>query len=128
MTTSLVAISDRSFWSFDRGWGGRNLSPTLEAAKHAFTFRVPKINVDGIKERSLLNMGLLRATLTNPQDCPSSCHFGLFRGTRSIGTILESEAVCASPFLPISGSRLPRLPSPRHLYSMRYLKEALQFS
>eukprot|EP00667_Euglena_gracilis_P029212 EG_transcript_38360 len=33
--------------------------------KHSLHLKVPTVNVDGIKERSLLNMGLLRATLTD---------------------------------------------------------------
>jgi|UniRef100_A0A7S4GIT2 hypothetical protein len=32
---------------------------------HCFAFSVPEVNVEGIKEKSLMNMGLLRAVLTD---------------------------------------------------------------
>jgi len=39
--------------------------PYAAGKTHQVAFQVPRINVDGIKERSLLNMGLLRATLSD---------------------------------------------------------------
>eukprot|EP00992_Anisonema_acinus_P009889 TRINITY_DN6087_c0_g1_i1.p3 TRINITY_DN6087_c0_g1~~TRINITY_DN6087_c0_g1_i1.p3 ORF type:complete len:144 (+),score=65.18 TRINITY_DN6087_c0_g1_i1:37-432(+) len=40
-------------------------TPYPANAPHRFTFSVPKVDVAGVKEKSLLNMGILRAVLSN---------------------------------------------------------------